>query len=89
MGWVAYPHQIGLSGKTVSPKVYFAFGISGAVQHIAGISGAGHVISVNKDPDSNIFNISDLSIIGDCNEVLEKLVKKLQETGAVIKNERV
>ncbi|HQO12780.1 MAG TPA: electron transfer flavoprotein subunit alpha/FixB family protein [Petrotogaceae bacterium] len=89
MGWVTYPHQIGLSGKTVSPKVYFAFGISGAVQHIAGISGAEYVISVNKDPDSNIFNISDLSIIGDCNEVLEKLVKKLQETGAMIKNERI
>lgn len=78
-GWISYPHQVGLSGKTVTPAVYIALGISGAVQHIAGMQTSEHVIAVNKDPDAGIFKFSDFGIVGDLNEVIPKLIEKIRE----------
>ncbi|RKX52106.1 MAG: electron transfer flavoprotein subunit alpha [Thermotoga sp.] len=78
MGWIPYSHQIGLSGKTVSPRLYIAFGISGAVQHIAGMSSSELIVSINKDPDANIFRISDFGIIGDALEILPLMIRKIK-----------
>ncbi|NPV43855.1 MAG: electron transfer flavoprotein subunit alpha/FixB family protein [Firmicutes bacterium] len=78
-GWKPYLHQIGLSGKTVSPVLYIAVGISGAIQHIAGMQTSENIIAINKSPDAQIFEIADLGIVGDLNEVLPLLIKKCRE----------
>ncbi|MCX7795880.1 MAG: electron transfer flavoprotein subunit alpha/FixB family protein [bacterium] len=79
MGWIEYPHQVGLSGKTVNPKVYIAFGISGAVQHLAGMMNSESIIAINKDPEAPIFQVADLGIVGDALEILSTLKRKLEE----------
>ncbi len=79
MGWIPYSHQVGLSGKTVSPHLYMAFGISGAVQHIAGMSSSDIVVAVNTDPDAAIFDVADFGIVGDALEILPIFLKKLGE----------
>ena len=76
-GWMSYPHQVGLSGKTVSPKVYMGVGISGAIQHLAGIKTSEAIISINIDPDANLHKVADLAIVGDYSAVLEALRKRL------------
>lgn len=77
LGWAPYASQIGLSGKSVTPRLYIAFGVSGAVQHIAGMSGAETVIAVNSDPEAPIFRVADLAVQGDAMEVLGKLLEKI------------
>ncbi|MFP4461126.1 MAG: electron transfer flavoprotein subunit alpha/FixB family protein [Thermotogota bacterium] len=77
--WIDYPHQVGLSGKVVSPKLYFAIGISGAVQHIAGMESSEIIVSVNKDPDASIFQVSDYAFCGDLYDVVPKLIEILKE----------
>ena len=79
LGWAPYSAQVGLSGKSVTPRIYFAFGISGAVQHIAGMSGAETIIAVNHDPEAPIFRVADLSIHGDAMEILDGLINSLKE----------
>jgi electron transfer flavoprotein alpha subunit len=77
-GWVDYSHQVGQTGKTVGPKVYFACGISGAVQHLAGMSSSDIVIAINKDPSAPIFKIATFGIIGNVIEILPELTKEFK-----------
>ena len=78
-GYVSWTRQIGQTGKTVHPKIYIAFGISGSIQHIMGMNGSDFVISVNSDPKAPIFNYSDVAIVGDWKEIAEEFIKKLQK----------
>lgn len=78
-GWLPYPCQVGLSGKTVSPKLYIACGVSGAIQHLAGMRGSEFVVAINKDPRAQIFQVADLAIVGDVSEILPRLVRRLRE----------
>ena len=79
MKWAAYPHQIGLSGQVVSPKVYIAAGISGAVQHLAGMQTAGKIIAINRDSEAQIFNVADIAICGDLYDVIPRLIEKIEQ----------
>ena len=78
-GWMSYPHQVGLSGKTVSPKLYVAMGISGTIQHLAGMQTSETVVAINIDPDAQIFRVADFGIVGNMMEISPVLTEKLRE----------
>src|SRR5690606_21755534 len=78
-GWVDYSHQVGQTGKTVGPRVYFACGISGAVQHLAGMSSSDTIIAIKKDPDAPIFTVATFGITGDGVEVLKALIAEFRK----------
>jgi len=78
-GWLGYSHQVGLSGKTVSPKLYIALGISGAIQHLAGMQTSETIIAVNTDPNAQIFNVANFGIVGDLFEILPSLADRINQ----------
>lgn len=77
-GWIELPYQIGQTGKTISPKLYLAFGISGAIQHVSGISGADTIVAINNDPNADIFQHANYGIVGDCMDVVQAILERLQ-----------
>jgi electron transfer flavoprotein alpha subunit len=78
-GWYPYAAQIGQTGKTVSPKLYVALGISGAIQHKVGMQSSNTIVAINKDPNAPIFEFSDLGVVGDVHEIVPKLTELVRE----------
>src|SRR3954451_12043930 len=77
-GWYPYSAQVGQTGKTVSPKLYVALGISGAIQHKVGMQGSNVIVAINKDPNAPIFEYSDLGVVGDLHEIVPKVVELIR-----------
>ena len=82
LGWYPVPHQIGLTGKVVSPTLYIAVAISGASQHMAGLTGAKNIVAINKDPEANIFRFCRFGVVADWKTVVPPLLEKIKELKA-------
>jgi len=78
-GWLSYPHQIGLSGKTITPRLYVGVGVSGSIQHLAGMQTAETIVAINNDPEAQIFRVADHGIVADLFEAVPILTDKIRE----------
>ncbi len=78
-GWISRAHQVGQSGKIVAPKLYLAFGISGAAQHMSGITGSDYIVAVNKDEEAPIFEIANVAIVGNCIDALQIMIEEVKK----------
>jgi electron transfer flavoprotein alpha subunit len=78
-GWIDHGYQVGLTGRTVTPDLYIAIGVSGASQHMAGCSGARRIVSINRDPEANIFKESAYGVVGDWKAVLTSFIEAARE----------
>jgi len=81
-GWTTNERQIGLSGRTVRPRLIITCGVSGAIQFVAGMNGSEHIVAINNDPDAPIFDVAHIGIVDDLNQVVPALITKLKEAQA-------
>ena len=82
-GWMEAAHQIGLSGRTVRPKLIITCGVSGAIQFVAGMNNSEQVVAINSDPEAPIFKVANYALVGDIYEIIPQLIEKIKQGGAL------